>query len=73
MNVDNITSISNIIISRQIVDISCFFFMLLAVKSSEIFPEHKGNFFILESFALNWYIYVALTNKKSVASIIMQT
>ena len=51
-----------------------FFFMLLAEKSPEIFPKHKGYIyiFISESFALNWYIFVALTNKKNVAPIILQ-
>ena len=29
------------------------FFMLLAVKSFEIFPKHNGYDFIAESFALN--------------------
>ena len=38
--------------------------MLIAVKSFEIFPKHKLYFFS-ESFALNWYIFVALSNKKS--------
>ena len=38
------------------------FFMLLVEK----YPKHKRNkyFFISESFALNWYIFVTLTNKK---------
>ena len=45
--------------------------MLLAVKSFETFLKHEGYFFS-ESFALNWYIFVALTNKKTVAPIIMQ-
>ena len=40
--------------------------MLLALKSFEILPKHKGYFFISDIFA-------ALTNKKTVASIIMQT
>ena len=38
--------------------------MLLAKKSSEILSKHKGYFYILESLVLNWYIFVALTNKK---------
>ena len=29
------------------------FFMLLAEKFPEVFPKHKGCFFISESFALN--------------------
>ena len=48
--------------------------MLIDAKSSKIFPKHKDYFFLIsESFALNWYIFVALTNKKTVGSIIMQT
>ena len=46
--------------------------MLLALKSFEILPKHKGYFFILECFTLI-DIFAALTNKKTVASIIMQT
>ena len=38
--------------------------MLLAVKSFEIFPKPNLYDFIWESLALNWYIFVALTNKK---------
>ena len=38
--------------------------MLLAEESPDIFPKHTGYFFILESFALNRYIFVALTNKE---------
>ena len=38
--------------------------MLLAKKSSEILSKHKGYFYILESLVLNWYIFVALTNRK---------
>ena len=38
--------------------------MLLAEKSLEIFPKQKEYFFIAETFALNWYIFAALTNKK---------
>ena len=38
--------------------------MLLAVKSFEIFPKHNGYGFVSEPYALNWYISVALTNKK---------
>ena len=37
--------------------------MLLAGKS-KILPKHKGSFFNLESFALTWYIFVTLVNKK---------
>ena len=36
--------------------------MLLVEESPDIFPKHKGYFFS-ESFALNWYIFIALTNK----------
>ena len=46
--------------------------MLLAEKSSEIFPKDKGYF--LQNLLL-WtdIFFVALTNKKTVASIIMET
>ena len=44
--------------------VNLVFFMLLAVKSLEIFPKHNSYGFISESFALNWYTFVALTNKK---------
>ena len=33
-------------------------------KIFEILPEHNKYGFISESFALNWYIFTALTNKK---------
>ena len=49
------------------------FFMLIDMKSFEYFPKCKGYYFILELFALNSHIFLALTNKKTVASIIMQT
>ena len=56
-NINNITSINNIIINRKIVDMSiksCFFFlMLLAVKPFEIFRKSKKYGFISEFFALN--------------------
>ena len=38
--------------------------MLLDVRSFEIYPKNKEYFFISESFALNWYIFIELTNKK---------
>ena len=38
--------------------------MLLAEKSSEIFPKHKVYYFILESLVLDWQMLVVLTNKK---------
>ena len=38
--------------------------MLLNVKFCEIFPERNECGLISESFILNWYIFVALTNKK---------
>ena len=55
MNINNITSINNIIINRKFVDISILscFFHVKDVKSFEIFPKHKGYLFISESFALN--------------------
>ena len=36
--------------------------MLLDVKSFEILPKHNEYGFISESFTLNWYISVAVTN-----------
>ena len=40
--------------------------MLLAEKSSEIFPEQNRYLFISGSFALKWYMFLALANKKLV-------
>ena len=34
------------------------------MKSFELIPKHKGYFFISDSFALSWYIFLALINKK---------
>ena len=65
MDIDNIASIKSSIINRiDTYPFSPAFFMLLAEKSPEIFPKHKEYFAISESFALNWYIFVVLTNKK---------
>ena len=36
---------------------------LLAEKSPQISPKYKRYLFISDSFALNWYICVVLTNK----------
>ena len=52
MNVGNLTSINNIIINRKIVNIPVFF-MLLAVKSFEIFAKHNRCGFLSEVLALN--------------------
>ena len=38
--------------------------MLVILKSFEILLKHSELSFISESFALNWYIFVALMNKK---------
>ena len=38
--------------------------MLLTARYFEIFPKRDRYGFICESFALNLYIFVALTNKK---------
>ena len=50
MDTNNIAMINNIIINGKIVDISvqlrCFFFMSLVVKSFEIFPKHNRYDFI---------------------------
>ena len=74
MNIEHTTSIKKFTSSRKIVDIPIkfFFLMLFSETSPQIFAKHKGYFFISESFPLNWYIFVALINKKTVASIIMQ-
>ena len=55
MNINNITTINNIIINRKIVHVifNPVFFILLAVKSFEIFPKHNGYGFISESFAFS--------------------
>ena len=37
--------------------------MLSSVNSLEILSKHNGYGFISRSFALNWYIFVALTNE----------
>ena len=34
------------------------------VKPFEILPKHKGYGFTSESFALDWWIFTASTNKK---------
>ena len=39
-------------------------FILSIVKSFETLPKHNGYFFIFESFALNWHIFVVVMNKK---------
>ena len=43
--------------------------MLLDKKAPEIFPKHKGCFFILEFFAFKQHIFVPLTNKKLLLSL----
>ena len=43
--------------------------MLLIVKSFKILRKHNGWSFISGSFALNWYIFVALINKKLLLSL----
>ena len=47
--------------------------MLLDVKYFGIFPKYNGYEFISEFLYLNWYIFVSLTNKKTVASIKKKT
>ena len=67
MNIDNLINISNVIITSKIAHetnlILFFFFMLLAVKSLEIFPKHNKNG-RSETFTLSSCIFVELTNKK---------
>ena len=55
MDIDKITSTKSLIINRKTVKrpFNAVFFMLLAKKSPETFPKHKGYFFISEYFALN--------------------
>ena len=38
--------------------------MLSTAKSLEKLPKHNGYSFFSESFALKWYIFTVLTNKK---------
>ena len=38
--------------------------MLLTEQLFQIFSKHTRYFFIAKSFALNFYIFVALANKK---------
>ena len=38
--------------------------MLLARKPFEVLPEHNECGFISEAYALNWCIFIVLTNKK---------
>ena len=40
------------------------FFILLIVNSFETLPKNSAWSFISECFALSWYTFVALTNKK---------
>ena len=65
MNIDNITSIKNLIINRKIVNkpIQSCFLCGISWKISWNISKTQGCFYILESFALNWYNFVALTNK----------
>ena len=74
MDIDNITSIKSLTINRnqKHTHIILSFFMLLAEKSPIIFHKHNGYTFISGFFALEWYIFVALTNKKTIVSIIMK-
>ena len=58
MNIDNITSINNIIINGKIVNISiyyCFFFMLLSVNFFEMFPKHNRYGFKFFFFELIYF------------------
>ena len=69
MDINNITNIKSSKTNRKSYThpfnpVFFFFFILLTKTSSEMFPGTQGLFFISESLALNWYIFVALTNKK---------
>ena len=52
-------NVNNIMTNRKIIHV-----MLIAVKSLEIFPKLNEYGFISEFFALNWYSFLALMNKK---------
>ena len=43
-------------------------FFMLIVKSFETLPKHTELSFISKFFVLNWYSFVALTNKKLLLS-----
>ena len=65
MNIDQITSINNIIINGEMVDIHLILFFY--VISCEIFLKFflctMDMVLFLIYLALNWYIFMALTNK----------
>ena len=64
MNIDNIAGINNILMNITFLGISCCtcFFILLAVKSFEIFPKHNGFDFISDFFSFN-FIYFCSTDR----------
>ena len=37
-----------------------------------MFTKHNGYGFVSEFFAFNWYVFMALTNKKFLASVMMK-
>ena len=69
MKIDNFINVSNIIITRKLhtKPFNPVSFMLLAVKSLEIFPKHNKNG-RSETFTLSSCIFVELTNKKLLLS-----
>ena len=68
MGTNNITAIKRSIVNIKIVHTliarTFLIFKLLAKKSLAIFPKHREYIFISESFALNWYIFPLLRNKR---------
>ena len=65
MSVFYIIKGNSIIISTKIINITSkpSFFILSIDQSLEILPKHNGLATIAESFALNFIIFVPLTNK----------
>ena len=61
----NIFNYNSIIIDTKVINITSksSFFILSTDQSFEMFPKHNGLGTISESFALNLYISVPLTNK----------
>ena len=47
--------------------------MLLAEKSTEIFPEHNGYFFVFRNFHFELIYFCSIKKQKTAAPIIIQT
>ena len=65
MNVFNIIKCNGIIISSKIINITSnpVFFILSVDQSFEILLKHNGIATVAEYFALNFIIFVPLTNR----------